>query len=175
MPCEHWGSLIIDVCGCIGILSSYEPGIHKIYKQRGFPQLGKQKQCSPHHWTHDTYYQYCTQERAIPNYVETGWFPYLSNTDKDKLERLQRLCLRVMLPDIDNYDQRLSHLNLEYLSVHLDVTCLKYIDRMNNTDNHPLSKYIPEVHTTEKTHRRGLARPTCRTALCGKSLFYKYF
>ena len=47
-----------------------------------------------------------------------------------------------------NYDQRLSTLNLEYLSVHLDVTCLKYIDTTNNTAKHPLSKYIPEVHTT---------------------------
>ena len=98
---------------------------------------------------------------SIIAYAAPSWFPYLSNADKEKLKRLQQLCLRVMLPDIDNYDQRLSHLHLEYLSVHLDVTCLEYIHRMNNTANHPLSKYIPDVHTTKKTHCNGLARPTC--------------
>ena len=38
----------------------------------------------------------------------------LCNNDKDNLEQLQRLCLRVMLPDDDNYGDRLSHLNPEY-------------------------------------------------------------
>ena len=38
----------------------------------------------------------------------------LCNNDKDNLEQLQRLCLRVMLPDDDNYGDILSHLNPEY-------------------------------------------------------------
>ena len=45
---------------------------------------------------------------------------YLPKNDKENLESLQKLCL---LPDIDNYNERLSYLNLESLLVHLDIAC----------------------------------------------------
>ena len=73
------------------------------------------------------------------------------------------------------YDERLSYLNLESLSVHLDITCLKYVSKVSSNTDHPLARYQPQLRTTVKTHRKGLARPTSRTALCGRSLFHKYF
>ena len=118
---------------------------------------------------------YQSRVLSILAYAAPSWFPYLSKNDKEKLERLQKLCLRVILPDIDNYDERLSYLNLESLSVHLDITCLKYVSKVSSNTDHPLARYQPQLRTTVKTHRKGLARPTSRTALCGRSLFHKYF
>ena len=48
---------------------------------------------------------YQSRNLSIIAYAAPSWFPYLSNTDKEKLEWLWRLCLRALLPDIDNYDQ----------------------------------------------------------------------
>ena len=76
---------------------------------------------------------------------------------------------------IDSYDERLSYLNFESLSVHSDITCLKYVSKVLSNTDHPLARYQPQLRTTVKTHRKGLARPTSRTALCGRSLFHKYF
>ena len=64
---------------------------------------------------------------------------------------------------IDN--ERLSYLNLESLSVHLEITCLKYVSKVSSNTDHPLDRYQPQLRTTVKTHPKGLARPTSRTAL----------
>ena len=49
------------------------------------------------------------------------WYPYLSQTEKERLENFQSLCTRIILPDVDDYDSRLSILKLEELRVHLDI------------------------------------------------------
>ena len=71
---------------------------------------------------------------------------------------------------IDNYDERLSYLNFESLSVHSDIACLKYVSKVLSNNDHPLARYQPQLSMTVKTHRKGLARPTSRTAVCGSSL-----
>lgn len=112
---------------------------------------------------------------SLLSYAAPSWFPFLSNNDKMRLERLQKLCLRVILPSCDEYDQRLSILGLQELSVYLDICCLKYAAKISQTASHPLRQYIPPIQRTGKTRHIPLARPKCRTSLCSKSFFYKYF
>ena len=62
----------------------------------------------------------------------------------------KKLCLRVILPVIDNYEERLSYLNPESLSVHLDIACLKYVSKVSSNTDDPLARYQPQPSTTVK-------------------------
>ena len=59
----------------------------------------------------------------VISYAAPNWVPYLTKGDKERLERLQKLCLRVMLPYVECYDERLAALSLTELSVYLDQGC----------------------------------------------------
>ena len=113
--------------------------------------------------------------RILPNlnYASPSWYPSLSNHDKQRLERHQKLCLRLIHPELDNYDERLAHQSLNELTVSLDIACLRYIEKIGGNECHPLFSYIPTI-TTGKNHRKQ-ARPISRTALLGRSLFHKYY
>ena len=56
----------------------------------------------------------------------------------DKLESFQSMCRRIILPSIDDYDEILSQLNIEELSVHLNVLCLKYYSNLCHFFDHPI-------------------------------------
>ena len=71
--------------------------------------------------------------------------------------------MMMMMMMID--DERLSYLNLKSLSVLLDIACFKYVSKVSSNTDHPLARYQPQLRTTAKTHPKGLARPTSRTAL----------
>ena len=43
---------------------------------------------------------------------------------------------------IDNYEERLSQLNIEELSVHLNVFCLKYVSKVQSYDDHVCSELL---------------------------------
>jgi len=43
---------------------------------------------------------YCTRIRTIVSYAAPAWFTMISNTSLNKLEGLQRLCLRVTYPEL---------------------------------------------------------------------------
>ena len=90
------------------------------------------------------------------------WYPYLSRNDIDKLESFQSLCTRIILPFIDDYDERLSQLNIEELSVHLNVLCLKYVSKVQSYDDHVCRELL------ELSHKVG------RTSFYDKLLFKKF-
>ena len=113
---------------------------------------------------------------SLLSYAAPSWFPFLSHSDKMRLERVQRLCLRVILPSYNDYEQRLSSLSLEELSVHLDICCLQYASQISRTKHHPLKSYIPIKYqrSPKSRHYTSLA-PKCRTSLYEKSFFLNYF
>lgn len=116
------------------------------------------------------------KSRVLPiiAYAAPSWFPYISENDKERLERLQKLCLKIISPDIESYEERLTHLRLESLSIYLDVACLGYVSKIKLIADHPLSNELPKLPKTARTRQNAFTRPFCRTALYGKSLFYKY-
>ena len=68
---------------------------------------------------------YKSRVLSILSYAAPAWFPYLADKDKEVLEKYQGLCLRVILPQLENYDERLQQLNIDPVSIALDVCCLK--------------------------------------------------
>ena len=59
-----------------------------------------------------------------------SWYPYISGNDKTKLERVERLCLRIILPNIDSYEEQLGLLNLSPINAQLDASCTRYIEEI---------------------------------------------
>ena len=56
---------------------------------------------------------------SILSYAAPAWFLYLADNDKEFLKKYQRLCLRVILPQLTNYDERLQQLNIDPVSIAL--------------------------------------------------------
>ena len=112
--------------------------------------------------------------RILPilSYGAPAWYPFISKDNKDKLEKYQRLCLRVILPFVDRYSDRLHQLNMIELNTHLDTCCLKYVSKVRSRTDHPLRDLIPQV--PEHLHHKSRATHRSRTELLGKSLFFRY-
>ena len=115
---------------------------------------------------------YCAVIRSLLTYAVPGWFPYLPSFAIDKLERRQKLCLRIIYPDVQHYIERLRLAHIEELNTFMDIMCLNYISKIKACDSHPLHKYI----FIQQFNNRG--RPinlTTNKSLLSRSLFYKYF
>lgn len=74
--------------------------------------------------------------------------------------------------DVDSYDNRLSIANLPGLSVYLDMTCLRDVAKAKSRTSHPLQSYNPDPNNG-RNHKHQ-ACPRHRSALRGKSVFFKY-
>ena len=79
------------------------------------------------------------------------WYPYLSQTEKERLENFQSLCTRIILPDVDDYDSRLSILKLEELRVHLDILCLRYVSKVRSNEDHVCNNLTSLANKTGRT------------------------
>ena len=55
------------------------------------------------------------------SYAAPAWFLYLADNDKEFLEKYQRLCFWLILPQLKNYDERLQQLNIDPMRITLDV------------------------------------------------------
>ena len=113
-----------------------------------------------------TFYQ--SAVRSILSYAAPCWFPFLSDNDITKLEKYQRLCLRIILPNIEHYRDRLHRAGLDELNVYLSMLCLRYFDKVRKFGNHPLHGHIP--HRSYDSRNRPVNINT-RRALLSKSIF----
>ena len=116
---------------------------------------------------------YVARVLSILTYAAPSWYPFISANDKGILEKYQRLCLRIILPEATSYEERLVALNLNELSVYLDICCLKYVARIKRNPDNPVYKHLPTTPDYH-LHNRALSKPKCRSALLKKSLFFNY-
>ena len=117
---------------------------------------------------------YKSRVLSILSYAAPAWFPYLADKDKEVLEKYQRLCLRVILPQLENYDERLQQLNIDSVSIALDVCCLKYVTNLKAKPDHPTHQLFPKIPDIPNLHHKALSRPKWRTSMLSRSLFFKY-
>ena len=101
---------------------------------------------------------------SVLSYAAPCWFPHTSQNDKDKLERFQKLCTRIMIPYEEEYEERLSLLKLEELTIHLDILCFRYIAKVKEHENHPCKTFL-EARNHPSINR---------TAFIDNDIFHKY-
>ena len=77
----------------------------------------------------------------------------LSNKDIERLEKYQRLCLRVMLPNLADSDTRQVVSGVEDVNIRLSTLCLRYITKVQSDDDHPLHSYTTTVRSSEHSGR----------------------
>ena len=118
---------------------------------------------------------YVSNIRSVMSYAAPAWYTLLSNTNKQRLERIQRSATRIITPDID-YDERLTILQLPYLNDFLfDLAHSHFLKIMDN-QRHPLFSRL-SFNTGSRTSSRANFRfrpKRCRTNKRSNS-FFIYF
>ena len=113
--------------------------------------------------------------RIIPLmiYAAPCWYPLLGKTDKERLDKYQRHCLRLVYQNLENSASRLETAGLTTVSVQLENQCHRYTKRIRSDNTHALHDYI---HTGGRiSSRSGRFIPArTRTALGSKNLFRHY-
>jgi len=116
---------------------------------------------------------YCTRIRTIVSYAAPAWFTMIRNSSLNKLEGLQRLCLRVTYPELGSYSERLTIAGITTLTDHLASCCEKYIQRAA-LPTHWLSGRVPMKRDCHRVTRQK-HHVTYETALRKKSFFVSMF
>ena len=120
---------------------------------------------------------YIANIKSIISYACPAWYNLLSDTDKTRLERIQRSATRIVLPFSDNYEQRLDHLALPPITTFLHTTCSEHFTRIADNDHHPLNSRI-KINTNRTSARRAKIdkyRPAkCRTTKRQNTFFEFY-
>ena len=124
----YWQSCAIQ-CSCWFYISMLRPAVHAIIR---FRKVGVS--------TPSLVTFYRSKILSVISYAAPSWFPYLSKGDKERLERLQKSYLRVMLPYVECYDEQLAALSLTSATWRLSrQRCLKYVELQPSTS--PLPKF----------------------------------
>ena len=117
---------------------------------------------------------YVANIRSILSYASPAWFCMLSQTDKDRLERIQRSATRTIFPN-NEYQDRLSLLHLPTLCDFIFSLGERHFSRIVNDPDHPLFSRL--IFNTGRISSRNntIFRPAvCRTQKRAKSFFPLY-
>lgn len=114
------------------------------------------------------------QCRILPilTYAAPSWYPMITQANKDRLEKYQRLCLRIISPYKDCYEDRLRQFGISEINNLLDIVCLRYVEKLKTDHGHPLHSYTFQRVSSLRKSRRILTKH--RTGFFAKSLFYRY-
>ena len=116
------------------------------------------------------------QARILPvlSYAAPAWFTYAPQYAKDRLERHQSLCLRIIYPEIQSYSLRTETAGLQRITDHLMSLCIRYTTKIANNDTHRLHSLLPPRQSAIGRHSSRLVdkrQLTARTSLKMRSVF----
>ena len=118
---------------------------------------------------------YRTRVLSILTYAAAAWYTYTPQYARDHLERHQSLCLRIIYPNIDSYQQRMSQAGILPINEVLHRICTKYANKIvSSQQNNRLAIFVPPKQSSLGRHSERLAdrrQFSARTALGSKSLF----
>ena len=112
---------------------------------------------------------YTARIRPILAYAAPAWFTHLSRGAADKLEAVQRRCMKVILPDEESYAARLHTAGLPTLSEYLTAECKHYFSRVELDPLHRLYRLVPFNHRPQSRQRYSVRY---RTSLRKSSYFF---
>ena len=80
---------------------------------------------------------YFSNIRSVISYAAQAWFSLLGEHNRERLEKIQRSCTKIMLPESE-YPDRLAILNMTVLSEFLFELSRSYFNKMRQDERHPL-------------------------------------
>ena len=110
----------------------------------------------------------------VLTYAAPSWFPFVSKHSCQQLETVQKLSLKIIYPELDTYEERLSNSGLKTLQEVLDESCKTYCDKNLGKHKNILPSESTECRRSARLNTT--SRPTIkhRTATASKCLFIKY-
>jgi hypothetical protein len=119
---------------------------------------------------------YLSNVRSILTYASPAWYLFCSKQSKEMLEKVQRTATRIIFPEIEGYENRLTQLSLP--TVNNFITCLSrnHFNTILGNVDHPLHKRLQFNNTTRTSSRkpRTFRPPLVRTAKRSSSFFIHY-
>lgn len=115
---------------------------------------------------------YLSKIRSVLTYAAPAWYNFLSTKQKDRIERIQKIAIKYILPGIE-YEVGLQQLKIPKISDLVTRLQLKIFNDARTNDQHPLHSRIPtEIAAFSQRETRGsqkLLVNFCKTAKYNKS------
>ena len=111
--------------------------------------------------------------RPVLCYAAPAWYSYISSSNREKLEQVQRQCLQIVFPDL-SYTTAIETSNIPLLNDYLNNQCKKFVTKVASRNNEPLNVHLPEKskRPIRMNKERYISRKN-RTSFCSKNVFYK--
>jgi hypothetical protein len=112
---------------------------------------------------------YVSNIRSVLTYCITSFFSYLNKSQKYDLERVQSLCSKIILPEVEDYSERLKVLKIPKLC---DFALKQYechFFKIYSNPDHVLYSFVPERQSFSRRHSK-----RCQDAFIIKSRTTKH-
>jgi hypothetical protein len=115
---------------------------------------------------------YKAQVLPVVTHAAAAWYPYTTSQQRNTIENIQKLALRIVYPHKEHYVERLHEANVTPLCDYLDGICHKYAIRVKYDASHPLHHHIPKRPEGIRTSKRlnSTYMPLSKTIKCGKNV-----
>ena len=106
---------------------------------------------------------YFSNIRSVISYAAQAWFSLLGEHNRERLEKIQRSCTKIMLPESE-YPDRLAILNMTMLSEFLFELSLSHFNKIRHDEGHPLFDRLVFNKNRTSSRVQCVFRPKkCRT------------
>ena len=121
---------------------------------------------------------YTSQVIPVLTYGAPGWYPLISKSLELKLESVQKLALKVIFPETEDYVSRLTLAKIRPLLEVFTNLCNVYISKIKQNTEHRLHNRLPK-RQSQLGHRHSARLHDqhvlcCRTTLRENALFHKF-
>ena len=79
---------------------------------------------------------------SLLTYAAPAWFTHISQTLTTNLERVQKLCLKIVVPGEKGYEDRLHVAKLTTVEAHMQKLCQNYLQKISKNPKHRLHNLI---------------------------------
>jgi hypothetical protein len=88
---------------------------------------------------------YLSRVRSVLTYAAPAWFSMAGVGLQDKIISVERLCLKIILPEKDTYEERLDVLRITPIAEFISNLCLKMWKKVEAYPEHPLHTKLNSV------------------------------
>ena len=120
---------------------------------------------------------YCSKVRSVVTYASPAWFSFLSEFQRDRLERIQRIAFKYILPGT-TYEDALNELQLPTISDFVKQQITTLSKTIISNTNHPLHKRLPakrnDINKRSTRNSKIYQTELCNSELRKKSFFNNF-
>ena len=97
-------------------------------------------------------HMYVSQIIPALAYAAPSWYPMINQQQIDKIERVQKLALRICMPDKEHYSDRLAAAGIPAMWQRLETLCRDYLGNIVNSSAHRLHSRLPQRQGETRRH-----------------------